>query len=157
MIGCHRHHPLGYSLIEMLVVIALLGVFLLIASRLYVATVQTQKQAVTLEHRVHQLRDLTDHLEHDVWSADQVEVQPSGIRVTPGEGQPVRWSVRPTQDNGTDAAWRVERVQGGATRGWDLKGKITFDVAPAGGVTLGVDGRRLFLMNQRRRWEVTQR
>lgn len=88
-----RHARLrGVMLFEMLIVVALLGVILLLASRVFITSFALVKQANTAERAVSQWRSATDQLRQDVWNADTIElIDKTTVRISCADGPTVQW------------------------------------------------------------------
>jgi type II secretory pathway component PulJ len=95
----------GFMLINMLIVIALLGAFAVVADRVFRLSLQTTSKVAREQEESIRLEQATNTLRADVWGARNVETAAtSGLRITDAGGSAVQWE---TQANGD-----VVRTQG---------------------------------------------
>jgi type II secretory pathway pseudopilin PulG len=64
----------GFTLLEMTIIVALLAVFSLMASRLFMSTVKTATQASETESAMSRFDLILDQLRRDVWNAQSMTV-----------------------------------------------------------------------------------
>jgi type II secretory pathway pseudopilin PulG len=129
-------------LLEMLVAIALLTAFALIASRLFTWSMRITAEAPAAEQQILLFESWLDDVRRDVWSAVQVRATDE-FNLAADE---VRWTIR---DDGS-----VERSAGGETRAWDGVGaRVRFEADESGVIVRVLDRRgapshRIFLPSE---------
>lgn len=83
----------GYTLLEMVVLISLLGVFLLVGSELWRVTTLTTRNARQVETDAVRIEMVLDRLRRDAWSAQRVESHADGCRLQMADGREIEWRV----------------------------------------------------------------
>lgn len=81
----------GFSIWELLVVIAMLGVAGLITSRMFVASIHAIRTAPHPQEQQIKLDRMLCALRQDVWSADHIEVNGKTVALS-GGGQKIQWT-----------------------------------------------------------------
>lgn len=122
----------AFSLIELLVVMALLGLVLALGSRVFVQTVRATRDARVYERDVALIEHTLRTLRADVWSATQISV-PAADRL---ELSDLVWTA--TRDQ--DAAGRAVTVLRRGDESFELPARIGFAVLD-GAVLVEVDDR----------------
>lgn len=100
-----RHgHPqrrrTGYSLIEMVVVIMLLGVFMVMASRLFMQCFSINNEAIRAGDAIVQTERIVHLLRADVWGASSLQCDDRDeVMIEMSDGSTVRWALGVTTDD----------------------------------------------------------
>ena len=99
----------GFSILVLMVVLALLGAFALVATRLIAASLRVHADAGQILGERRMLDAALDQLRRDVWSATKVRIEPGGavVHVDRGDGTAVAWIV-----DGNGTLLRAERGRG---------------------------------------------
>jgi prepilin-type N-terminal cleavage/methylation domain-containing protein len=118
----------GFTLLEMIMALALLGAFMTAATRLFYVSFRTihstelsRNQAARMDHFLAELR-------RDVWAARRATVSESGELALELEGRRITWSA---------AEGGVHRLEAGpqqqeAVRTWTSMPKMRFAATPSG-------------------------
>jgi type II secretory pathway component PulJ len=100
-----KRRTAGFMLVNMLIVIALMGAFAVVADRVFRLSLQTSSKVAREQEESIRLEQAINTLRADVWGARTLETAgTSGLRITDGGGRAVRWE---TQNDG-----EVVRSQG---------------------------------------------
>ena len=137
--GCrHAHGASAFALIELMIAIALFGMFTVVAIQLIASSLRITTQ-VSLAEQSHRAFDAAvGRLRADVWTASKIDVLgPSGVTLELGRGETVTWSVA------ADGSFvRTESPPGGGYPGrqaWPTASdRVSFRAEPA---TLVLDVR----------------
>ncbi|MEM6331805.1 MAG: type II secretion system protein [Planctomycetota bacterium] len=129
----------GYVLLEIVVDLALMGLFLVVAGQLFMHCMGVQRDAIKLESMVSETRAATTHLQSDVWSARGWRVDGSTLAIEAREGATVTWSSERGSDSdaGDGEVWLVREAVGDVRR-WRVPGGLSFEVLDERGVAMHV-------------------
>ncbi len=106
----------GFALLELLFVLALLGVFALLATRLFYASINTMHGAARTGESAARFDSAMAVMRDDIFLSDSTEMPDSNSLVIHRAGaDTIRW-----QTTGTD----IERTADNATRHWNVEQKI---------------------------------
>jgi len=89
----HRRQARGYSLLEMVVLISLMGVFLILGSELWRAATVTTRNAKQVESEGLRLDMVLDRLRRDVWAATHVHADAGRCQLHLSDGRRITWRV----------------------------------------------------------------
>ncbi len=134
----------AFSLIELVILLALLGVFMLVGSRLFAHSMGLSRDAAAHERTVARVDHLLRELRRDVWSARSIDIdEDQTVRLEqPGDGS-VRWSVQTTDDGAT--------VQRNDERAITIPAPLTFEAVDGGDALRVTIGRQpAVLVSQQR-------
>jgi prepilin-type N-terminal cleavage/methylation domain-containing protein len=96
MTAPYRPQRRAFSLIEMIVVVSLLAVFMLVATRLFNMCWKTINVAATGQNEANQNLAMLNLLRNDVWSAGQVRiVDAATLELATETGEPLKWTFGP--------------------------------------------------------------
>lgn len=117
-----RSRPGGWLLIEMLVVLSLLGLFLLLASRLFIGIARIERDTRHNQMMVTRFDSMLWRLRRDVWHATAIDAPGNAaLNLTLSTGERVMWAF--------DEA--VTREGSDGSRNWTkLPPAMAFTVAP---------------------------
>jgi prepilin-type N-terminal cleavage/methylation domain-containing protein len=113
----------GFTLWELLVVLAMLGIAGLLTSQLFVASMRAIDTAPRVQEQQLKIDRMLSVLRQDVWSADQIKVDGNTVDLAAGSKQ-IRWTfgeTNATRSSGGDGdeRWpmplRLQARQDGAT------------------------------------------
>jgi len=86
-------------LVNILIVIALMGAFAVVADRVFRLSLQTSSKVAREQEESIRLEQAIKTLRADVWSARNVEATgTSGLRITDARGHAVRWETQADGD-----------------------------------------------------------
>jgi len=113
----------GIALIEMLYILALMGIVGLMSGKLFVASMRVIGSAPQSQDRSARVDRMTDFLRKDVWGAMKIDCAPGAVVLTQADGSAIRWrfSYEGAARIGGDLVeqrWSIERMHvesGGAT------------------------------------------
>jgi prepilin-type N-terminal cleavage/methylation domain-containing protein len=106
----------GFTVTELLFVLLLLGVFALMGTRLFYASVGIMQGAAKITESAMRFDSAMAAMQHDVFLSDSTEMlSPNSLTVHRTNGSPVQW-----QASGTD----IERTAGDAQQHWNIGQKI---------------------------------
>jgi type II secretory pathway component PulJ len=130
----------GFMLINMLIVIALLGAFAVVADRVFRLSLLTCSKAAREQEESIRLEQAINTLRADVWGARNLEATgTSRLRITDARGRAVRWETQAdgevvrTQGDDQQQRWselRLELVRDGQ---WLVVRRGGVDMALLGG------------------------
>src|SRR6266542_553951 len=109
---CHIRH--GFILFELMVVLLLAGVFLAVASKLFVSTIQLNQQAAQVHTDASRLDAAIRTMRRDVWAASDASLRDGAL-------------VLKRSDDGHEIAWKIEkdrafvRSEAGTEQRWALE------------------------------------
>ena len=86
-------HRRGMMLFELLIVIMLLGVFGLVASRAFVATMTLNHQVGVVHTQTMRFDAAMRAMRADVWGAPEMHARDGRIAMRSSDGQAIEWSV----------------------------------------------------------------
>ncbi|MEX0653313.1 MAG: hypothetical protein WD534_10310 [Phycisphaeraceae bacterium] len=153
---CH-----GVTMIDMLALMALLGVFMLMTGHLFTQAMTITRDGARYEQDVTQIDALVRHLRQDVWQASQLDaVDEQRLALTLGESTRVTWRItRETSEMDEPATHIVREITDGADAAEPTRFVVRAPVrvAAAGpGVRLYVGEQSVTLVNQVRLLEVSR-
>ena len=107
--GPIQRRPFGFSILILMVVLALLGAFALVSTRLIASALRVHADAGQVLGERRMLDAAVEQLRRDVWSATQVRIEAGGtpVRLDRGDGTAVVWIV-----DGNGTLLRAERGLG---------------------------------------------
>ena len=121
--GRGRRNKSGFSLLIMMLAIALLGVFAVVATRLIGTTMRLYREAAQIDAEARRVDEAMEQLRRDVWSARQATVAGAqSATIDNGAGRGATWSVDPD-----GALVRSEPAAAEAPRRWpEVGGRMSF-------------------------------
>ncbi|MEX2388336.1 MAG: hypothetical protein WD534_10675 [Phycisphaeraceae bacterium] len=154
-------HCRGATLIDMLALMALLGVFMLMTGHLFTQAMTLTRDGARYEHDVTQIDALVRHLRQDVWQASAFDaVDEHALELTLDEPTRITWRItRETSEMGERATHIVREVAGGADAAEPMRLKVRAPVrveAEGAGVRLHVGEQAVTLVSQARLLEVSR-
>jgi len=146
-------HITGYTLIHMVMALSLLGVFVLISSRLFVGTLETTQQAQRQHRRVFLSERVAHQLRRDAWRAQSIAAAAPTKVTLQTPRQRITWQTL------EDKALRRTVVTHGTSRKdkqrFDLKADLRFE---SDGPLLRVrsSDQTVSMLSQSALWEAQQ-
>ncbi len=134
----------GFALIELLLTIGLLAAFLVIAARLFTATMRLTHRSAVAAAEVSAYESLVRTMRADVWSASAIALLPDGgVRLSgvqsSGGGGTVNWQREVDASNSGESLGDRLMIRGADRDGhadqkrWpNLPGEIVFEPTPTG-------------------------
>jgi prepilin-type N-terminal cleavage/methylation domain-containing protein len=111
-----RSHPTArraFSLMEVLAVVVLLSAFALLASRVFMASMDLTRRSQAAQKAFGQVDYAVALLRQDLWNARGVRAaDPQHLLIEQAGGRTIRWRYQPAGDDGPAAWWRT--VNGGS-------------------------------------------
>jgi prepilin-type N-terminal cleavage/methylation domain-containing protein len=133
------HHPTrarAFTILEMLVVLMLLGVFMLVSGRLFVLTFDTTRQSEKAQAQTSRFDGMVRALRADVWSSREIKAVDGRLTISSPQ-RTITWSIAAdhTVMRSEDIGGKVREAR------WpELGAGLTFSCRGAS-VVLGVAGR----------------
>lgn len=145
-IHCRGSRP-GYTLVELITTLILLGAFTVIATRMFVSTLRVTRQASDSQNQAITIDSMVRMLRADVWSAADVRTVDKRLIVKRPDAKTVTWSVGENQIvRMEEGSKRPNRWSGVGPMTLDGRGDhviVRFDAAPS-----RQGARQLLLMSQ---------
>lgn len=130
-----RRAASGFTLVELLILLALLAVFVLIADEVFAVAFRTTRASESAQNRGVVVERMIASIRRDVWNAQHIEVDAAGqLTIQLGDGSSVAWTAAADQP--------VRRTPTGASAGaretYAPQVSVTFQ-ARNGGLLLKVE------------------
>lgn len=94
MINAPRQRVGGFTLMEIMTVISLYGVFMLMASQLFVTNTHLLRGAHEAQDAILRFERIVEQMRRDVWSATDLQIQDEHTLILRATGQPaVTWRM----------------------------------------------------------------
>jgi type II secretory pathway pseudopilin PulG len=110
----------AFTLLELLGMLALLGVFMLISGQLFLMTTKLDRSSREQADQIARADNLLRLLRRDVWSATAMQTGESGLQLTTSPGQTIEWNF--------DSQGTLTRTAGSQSINWKAMPSFRFDV-----------------------------
>ena len=144
----NRRMP-GYSLLEMLAALSLIGVFAIFAGRLMLQSQAIQRDAAAVEWAVSRTDFALRQLRADVWEASSLLLgDETTLSIIHAHGQSIRWSFTPdASSRWPQRGWLTRTIDGssGESQRYEVPFAIEYGSIQEHGLQVRVDRRPLWL------------
>jgi prepilin-type N-terminal cleavage/methylation domain-containing protein len=119
MIRNPRQSPRGFTMIEVLMVLGLLGIIMLVSDRLFVAGMHASSSSAQVQNHAMALDSAISALRADCWFAQKMTATPTRATLAPpGAAEPITWT--------TTSGTLIRHAPGTPDRAWPISADVKF-------------------------------